>query len=68
MDFNAWLADNPVGHAMSKEDVHDFLDRAPISLITKDYIKKKLHDVPCSAAHLDVLTTSPQVGLCVMLG
>lgn len=53
---------------MSKEEVYAFLDRAPISLETKDYIKKHLRDVPNSAAHLDVLTTSPQVGLCVMLG
>ena len=53
---------------MSKEAVHAFLDRAPISLETKDYIMKHLHVVPNPAAHLDMLITSPQVGLCVMLG
>lgn len=67
-DFDTWLADNPVAHPMSKEDVRAFIDRAPVSLETKDYIKKHLRDVPNSAAHLDVLTASPQVGLCVMLG
>lgn len=56
-DFDAWLTNNPVGHPMSKEEVYAFLDRAPISLETKDYIKKHLRDVPNSAAHW---TCSPQ--------
>ncbi|KAK9830151.1 hypothetical protein WJX72_010018 [[Myrmecia] bisecta] len=59
-DFDAWLAEHPLAHPMSKEAVYAFLDRAPISLETKDYIKKKLHVVPNPSAHLDMLTTSPQ--------